>query len=320
MKNLLLAAAALLALSIPALAQETAVPDRLRGARERWEKMSAEERAAVLGRFEKWRRLPADKREDLRRRFDEIGGREGVALMRRRMEELRRDSPEQISKMRLQAAVLERLWTRFSETLPPKVAERVAALPPQARERMRRRFSKAVVAAGREALNRRYATEAERAAIEGTDAEARAGALASIKARIREEVLSSRREELAALDPAERRVREARLLAENYWTCAREAFREKLPEVRASLEKALEEKAGNGHGSGKDWFFREFGITQEELGVRWAARPLRMALLARRPETRAAFLASVRPELRRIASLPAGEREEALKAFLETIR
>ena len=89
--RILLCAASLALGAACASAQEAAVPadpaaekaERLVKARERWEKMTPEERDGVLRRFEKWNKLPADQREDLRRRFDEIGGREGAAVVRR---------------------------------------------------------------------------------------------------------------------------------------------------------------------------------------------------------------------------------------------
>ena len=45
-----------------------------------------------------------------------------------------------------------------------------------------------------------------------------------------------------------------------------------------------------------------------------------LSLHMRSPESRPAFLAEVRPELQRIAGLPADQREAALKALLEKIR
>jgi hypothetical protein len=326
--RILLAAAALALGCATASAQEAPAPvepapvekpdraERIRRARERWAALSPEERESLRRRYEKWRSLPSEEKDDLRRRFDSIGGREGADVVRRRMADLHRNSPEEIERIRGQAAALDRFWARFAEKLPPKAAERFAALSPEAKEQVRRRVSRAYLAAGREAVLARFATDGERAAIGGTDPEARRAALAAVTARRREEVLRGRKEELEKLPAAERRVAAIRMLEEQFWAGAREKVRDRQDLIEAALEKGPGEKASGE----RNWFEREFGITPEALGGRRAAKPLLFALHARAPRSRPAFLAEVRPELQRIAALPLEQREEALKALLDRIR
>jgi hypothetical protein len=326
-------AAAALASPLPARAapQDPAAPapdppasdatERLRLARERWTRLTPEERQAVLRRYEEFRRLPADKRDALRKRLDEMGGREGAALVRRRLRDLRARSPEQVERLRMQAEALRRIEERLGEDLPPRAEERLRSLTPEVRDRMRRRFADRVLAIGREAAQRKYATDEERAAMAAADPVQRKEAIQSFRRRARDQVLAPHRDELAALPPEERRRREFALLEKEFWSGVREQF----AEVRAAfLRTALEPGPSNGRQAppspeAKERFAREFGVPQESLPW-WAPRSLRRAAVLTPPAERDAFLQKVRPELRRIADLPAAEREAALRALLEPLR
>ncbi len=313
--------------------------ERIRRARERWAAMSADEKERARRRFEQWKALTPDQREEMRRRLDEMGGREGAAVVRNRMEELRRKSPEQIQRMRFQRLIIGGAWQRFLDQLRPPVSDQWTALPAPAKERLARRFERGFVELGKEAVVRRYATEEEKTALEGQDPQAKRAALASMKKRIRDEVLAPRREELEKIPAEERRVREVRLLAEHFWACAQEGLPEKLPQFRADFEKALAETPPAGPRSGHEgpvregpgaegpagrlaraWFQRDFGVLPEDLGVPWAGKALVRALRLRPLQDRPAFLQAVRPELRRIAALPLPRREEELRALLERLK
>jgi hypothetical protein len=332
--RVLLAAALLLAGSLPARAQDPgpapaapaapAAPDagRLREARARWDRLPAEEKARLRAAFEAWRALPQERRDEIRRRFERLGGREGAALAARRLEAVRRASPEHLDRLRVQAALVGRLFERVVEDLPARAAERWAALPPEARRKARERFARTVVAFAREAAVRRHATPEERAALEGDDAAARRAAVASLRRRIREEALAPHRAALEALPPEERRAREVRLLEEPIWAAARDRH----AEIRAAFARVLLEEPGAGNGDRRparefrEAFERQFGVLPEALGVPWAVRALLHELRARDAAARESFLAEARPELRRIAALPLPERDAALRRLLEGLR
>ncbi len=307
--------------------------ERIRLAKVRWAAMSPDERERARRRFEQWKALSPEQREDMRRRLEEMGGREGAQVVRRRMEDLRKKSPEQIQRMRLQRLIIGGVWQRFLDQLRPPVSDQWAALPAPAKERLARKFARGFVEMGREAVVRKFATEEERTAIEGQDAPARRAALASMKKRIREQVLAPHRDEMEKLPPEERRAREVRLLEEHFWACAQEGLPDRLPQFRAAFEKALTENPGAGGRAGHEGvnpeglgrflrtrFQREFGLPPEDLGAPWATFALVRALRLRAPQDQPAFLEAVRPELRRIAALPAERREEELKALLERLK
>jgi hypothetical protein len=301
--------------------------------------MSPEEKDRVRARFEQWGKLTQEQRDELRRRLEDMGGREGAAVVRRRMEVIRRASPERLQRMRVQFLVIGAVWQRFLGQLQPPVSDRWNALPAPARERLARRFARGFVEMGREAVVRKYATEDERKALEGTDPPAKRAALESMKRRIREAVVAPHKEELEKLPPEERRVREVRLLETHFWACAQEGLPEKLPQFRAAFEKALAEGPPAGGRPGREgpgipgqgpegpgralvrgWFLREFGVSPEDLGAPWAGKALVRALRLRTPADQPAFLQAVRPELRRIAALPLPQREEELKSLLEGLK
>jgi hypothetical protein len=297
-------------------------PERLRLARERWDRMSPGERARVLRNFERWRALPQERRDEMRRRFEGLGGREGTALLRSQVEDA---SPERLARLRMQSDAVRRLEERLVEGLPSEAAERFAALPEEDRERWRRRFARRLLEAGREDLVRRHATEEERRALEGADPAARRAALAALLLRTREQVLAPHRDALDALPVPERRRREFVLMEERF----REGVARRVEEERASFLKALLRPDGpkaepppNGRPrleELRERFEREFGVRPEAVGARWA-RPLAHAARALPPDHREAFVARVRPELLRIAALPEGERDAAMRALLRSLR
>jgi hypothetical protein len=283
--------------------------ERLRAARERWGRMSPEERKRIRDRFEAWSRLPAERQKELRRHLDDLGGSEGAEAMRN---QIRRASPEQLRRMRVADAEIRRQWTLAVEGLPPRIAERLRTSPPEVQEWRGRQFAKACVALCRDALVGRYATPDERKAVEGSDRAAKRAALEALRRRMQDEVLAPRREELAALPEDERRALAARLVEEHAWHVLREARPDRVRRLQEIIE-------GREARPVREWFQRDFGVTEEGLGVPWAGKALMLAANPYRRD-RAALLETLRPELRRIAGLPVAERGPALRALLERVR
>ena len=286
--------------------------ERLRRAKERWERMSPAEREKMRRRFEEWQRLPPEKREELRRRLESLGGREGAEVFRRRIEDARSRSPEQLERMRFQAEAMRRIEERLLDDLPPRAAERLRAMPPWERERIRKRFTGKILALGREEALKRHGTPEEIAAVRGSDPKARGEALRTFQARMREAVLGPRRAYLGRLPPPERRAREAHLLEEDFW----KGVGARLQDVRAGFHRALSEPGGPAVPGGRNGPDPGGRGGPEQRAVPALGRAVHLVPKERREEV----LAAVRPELRRIAGLPLPEREAALKALLERIR
>lgn len=294
--------------------------ERLRRAQVRWAKMTPEQRERIRGRFEDWQRLPAEKREILRRRFEELGP-EGVGLAHRRLEELRRNSPEHLARMRQKAENLRRLEGGLVEELRPLVRARYERMTAEDRERVRLQLGRALLEMGREQMLRAHATEEERRALrEGTPEERRA-AQKAVFARVHREVLEPHRRDLEALSPDQRRARKADLLEAALWRRVRE---ERVADIRAAFLKFVQE---NGAAAGRlqaekgDRFRKAFGVGPDEVGDGPAARALMIAAFAEPPERREAFLERLRPEIRRIvAGVPAERRGDEIRALLERMR
>ncbi len=292
--------------------------ERLRRARERWAKMLPEQRDRIRRRFEEWQRLPDERREVLRRRLEELGGPEGVGLAHRKLEDLRSRAPEHVARMRQQAENLQRLEARLVEGLPPPGRARYDRLSPEERERVRFRLGRALLEMGREQMLRAHASEEERRAIrDGAPEEARA-ARKAVYARLQQEVLEPHRRALEALPQEERRARKANLIEESFWRRVRE---ERGGDIRAAFLRFLQENgAGAGRllAMGKERFRTDFGVAPDELGDAPSARALLLAAFAVPPDRRDAFLAEIRPEVRRIVdTVPLDRRAAELRALLE---
>lgn len=294
--------------------------ERLRAAKERWDRMSPEERKRIKDRFEEWRRLPEERQKEIRRQFDDLGGREGAEEIRT---QISRTPKANLARMRTADAEIRRMWKLAVESLPQKARDRLGSAPPEVQEWRRRQFAKACVAHCREALVEKHATPEERKAVEGQDRAAKRAANESLRRRVMDEVLAPHREALAGLPEDERRARAARLFEEHAWR----VFRESRPDRVRRLGEVLEARDGRppregrpGEGRpGREWFQRDFGVSEEELGVRWAPKVLMLAADPYRRD-RAAVLEVLRPELKRIAGLPLPERGPALRALLERVR
>jgi hypothetical protein len=289
--------------------------ERLRAAKERWNRMSPEERKRIKERFEEWRRLPEERQKELRRQFDDLGGREGAEQIRT---QIRRTPPAHLARMRTADAEIRRMWKLAVESLPPKARDRLDSAPPEVQEWRRRQFAKACVAHCREALVERHATPEERKAVEGQDRAAKRAAHESLRRRVMDEVLAPHREALAGLPEDERRARAARLFDEHAWRVFRESRPDRVRRLGAVLE-ARDGRPPREGRQGREWFQRDFGVSEEELGVRWAPKVLMLAADPYRRD-RAAVLEALRPELKRIAGLPLPERGPALRAALERVR
>ena len=293
---------------------EAARAERLARARARWESLSPGERDRLLRAYEEWKRFSEEKREALRRRLDDVGGREGAGLVGSRLEEMRRKAPERLARMRMQSQTLERLVERVEKGAPERARKALEALSPEARERVRHRLGHALLSLGREATLQRHATEEEKEALRTGTPERRNETSKAVLRRASEAVLAPRREELAALPEAERRVRRAALLEEAFWN----GVRERGEEIRGALGRVLQDPA---HGNGRrpspelrERFTRSFGVSPEDLGNPRAVRALVHAASLVPEAEREAFLAGVRRELQRIRALPEPDRDPARRA------
>ncbi|HEU4395778.1 MAG TPA: DUF3106 domain-containing protein [Planctomycetota bacterium] len=335
-----LALAALAALAPLARAQDAAagpdavaVPDaknRLREARARWDCLGPEERARVLRNFEAWKGLPSERRASLRRRFETLGGADGAAVLREKVEQARKDSPERLARLRLQAEAVRRIEEHLVDGLAPDAAERYRALPEDERAEWRRWFARRLLRLGREEVLRRHATEAEALAARGPDAEARRRALHDVLLRARADVLEPHRAELEGLSASDRRRREFVLMEERFW----QGVREGVERVRADFLKSLLRAPGgreprNGGAGAKlasdearERFAREFGVTAESVGPRWARVLVATARFTAPADgaEREAWLARLRPALAAAAALPPPERDAALRAIVRDLR
>lgn len=224
--------------------------------------------------------------------------------------------------MRMQAESLERLLDRLVAAAPERARAAYEALPPEGRERARRRLGHALLSTGREAMLAAHATEAERAALRSGDEALVLATTMAVRRRVTEAVLAPHRAALEALPEAERAARKARLLEEAFW----EGVRARGEELRGALARVLQEQGrgkGGGNGNGgpeaRERFREEFGVDPSEIGNHRAARALAQAARLVPEDRRAAFLEGVRAELRRIRALPEAERGPALRALLERL-
>lgn len=89
-------------------------PQLTEGQRQKWEKLPAEEKEAILNRYQRWKNLPPERKENLRTRWNQYQKRspEEKRFLRERWKRYKSMSPEQ------KATIRDR-WKKW-QSLPPE--------------------------------------------------------------------------------------------------------------------------------------------------------------------------------------------------------
>ncbi len=295
----------------PAGAEDTTLDQ----ARRRWESLPEEKRERLLHLFRRFRELPPEKRAALRERFEALGGREGVEILRRQIDDLHRSDPDRMDRLRRQGRALADLEGRILDAIPPALRARLDALDPEARQILRARVLHHATDTARRAVIARFATPEEAAALESDDREARGPVLAAVFRRAREETLAPHRERLRGLAPAARREEEDRLFLDALWADTSGEMASLTRRVEQSLDQPAEERSRDAARRFHEWL----GVSAEDIGVPGGPRRLFRALLLvprdRQPDARE----RVREGLRELRRLPPERRREGLNRILRAL-
>lgn len=312
MRRFLLIALLLLAPAArPSFADDEAEkkPDeKIAEARERWSRLTEEQRKRILEEFERWRNLS----EEERRRREEIFEKhlDGATHEEREelLERLRRVKERRdLEELRRKQERAREVGERFREDLPPEARRRLDALPTEQREMLIGHSIGRMSAILRERFDEEL-TEEERQELQGLRGPARGRRIQELREkRALAGLTATDRERIAALDPAARRTEVLRVLARVHEEDLAAARRQAVTEAVELLELPSGERVARIRRARLEAVLAEHGIRDARLLDR----------LSRLPPER------IRPALAKLREIAAiedpAERRRAIAQFRDRL-